>query len=81
MLDRPPTSAASLNKAAAIGREAGLNYVYVGNLPVAGGEDTVCPHCGMVVIRRRGFQLTDLAVRGNCCCRCGGAIAGIGLDG
>jgi len=81
MLDRPPTSAASLNKAANIGREAGLNYVYVGNLPVVGGEDTICPHCGTVVIRRRGFQLVERAVRDNCCHRCGGVIAGIGLDG
>ena len=81
MLDRPPTPVASLKKAAAIGREAGLHYVYVGNLPVAGGEDTVCPHCGAVVIRRHGFQLVERAVRGSCCRQCGGVIAGIGLDG
>ncbi len=81
MLDRPPTSAASLGRAAAIGREAGLCYVYVGNLPLAGGEDTLCPHCGSVVIRRRGFRLAEMALRGNCCRHCGGGIAGIGLDG
>ena len=79
MRDRPPTPAATLAGAAAIGREAGLRYVYVGNLPVAGGEDTVCPQCGAVVIRRRGFRLLEAAVRGGCCGYCGAGVAGVGL--
>jgi len=57
MLDRPPTPAATLRRAAAIGMDAGLQHVYVGNLPIEGGEDTFCPHCRKMVIRRRGFQL------------------------
>jgi len=79
MLDRPATPAATLQQAATIGREAGLQHVYLGNLAMAGGEDTCCPHCQATVIRRRGFQLLDQALDHGRCRACGGAIAGIGL--
>jgi pyruvate formate lyase activating enzyme len=79
MLDRPATPAATLRRAAAIGREAGLQHVYLGNLPMAGGEDTRCSHCGTTIIRRRGFQLLDRAVDAGRCRSCGGGIAGVGL--
>lgn len=79
MLDRPPTPAATLKRAAAIGREAGLHHVYVGNLPVAGGEDTCCPQCGVTVINRRGFQLLDQVIEHGRCRSCGAVIAGVGM--
>jgi len=79
MLDRPATPAGTLELAAAIGREAGLHHVYLGNLPMTGGEDTFCPHCQATVIRRRGFRLLDRALDHGRCRACGGAIAGIGL--
>jgi pyruvate formate lyase activating enzyme len=79
MLDRPATPAAILQRAAAIGREAGLQHVYVGNLTVEGGEDTFCPHCGAKVIRRRGFRLLTMDVQQGCCRVCGGKIAGVGF--
>jgi pyruvate formate lyase activating enzyme len=80
MLDRPTTPAGTLQQAAAIGREAGLQHVYLGNLPMGGGEDTCCPHCQATVIRRRGFQLLGRALDHGRCRACGGAIAGIGLE-
>jgi pyruvate formate lyase activating enzyme len=43
MQDAGPTPAATLQRAYELGREAGLHYVYVGNLPGAGLEDTHCP--------------------------------------
>jgi pyruvate formate lyase activating enzyme len=79
MLDRPATPAGTLEQAAAIGREAGLHHVYLGNLPMTGGEDTFCPHCQATVIRRRGFRLLDRALDHGRCRACGGTIAGIGL--
>jgi pyruvate formate lyase activating enzyme len=79
MLDRPPTPAATLQRAVAIGREAGLLHVYPGNLAIAGGEDTLCPQCGATVIRRRGFQLLEQAVERGRCQQCDTAIAGVGL--
>ena len=79
MLDRPATPAGTLQRAAAIGGEAGLQNVYVGNLPVAGGEDTRCPRCGAVVIRRSGFRLMAMEVHEGRCRFCGGGIAGTGF--
>jgi pyruvate formate lyase activating enzyme len=73
------TTTDDLLRAAAIGRTAGLRYVYAGNLPGRVGdlEDTRCPTCGAAVIERRGFRVTaraqDAAGR---CLACGGAIAG-----
>ncbi len=79
MLDRPPTSLASLVKARDIGLAAGLEYVYVGNVPGGEGEYTFCPACGEVVIMRRGFSLQDVALVGNRCRHCGAVLAGVGL--
>jgi pyruvate formate lyase activating enzyme len=59
-----------LLRAARIGRDAGLRYVYAGNIPgaVGGLEDTLCPHCGERLIRRRGFRIIDyrLDAAGRC---------------
>jgi pyruvate formate lyase activating enzyme len=74
------TSAATLQMAAEIGQEAGLNYVYAGNLPgrVGSLENTVCPHCQDTLIQRRGFtvQRYRLTAEGTCS-RCGTKIAGV----
>lgn len=81
MLDRPATPAASLRLARRIGLEAGLRYVYLGNLAAGEGEDTPCPGCGKTVISRRGVWLQGMALRNGCCGYCGAAIAGVGLTG
>jgi pyruvate formate lyase activating enzyme len=59
MIDPDDTSAATLVRAAAIGRGEGLRYVYAGNLPgaVAELENTVCPACGALLIERRGYAI------------------------
>ena len=78
MLDRPRTPAATLLKARAIGLAAGLRYVYTGNIPGSGGEDTHCPGCWALLVRRRGFvseQATALA-QGRCR-TCGLSIPGV----
>ncbi|MGA9529849.1 MAG: AmmeMemoRadiSam system radical SAM enzyme [Terriglobales bacterium] len=73
------TRAEDLMRAAAIGRGAGLRYVYCGNLPgrVGGLEDTHCHQCGETVIQRRGYFIADyrLTVEGSCCA-CGASIPG-----
>ncbi len=55
------TSAGDLSRAARIGRDSGLRYVYAGNLPgrVDDLEDTRCHHCGKVLIRRYGYLIED----------------------
>ena len=74
------TTAETLIRAAEIGQEAGLNYVYAGNLP--GGaepyEHTHCPRCGHLLIRRYGFSILgyNLTADGKCP-QCGLEIPGI----
>jgi pyruvate formate lyase activating enzyme len=76
----PPTPAATLQRAAEIGQEAGLRYVYAGNLPgrVGSLEDTFCPHCQARLIQRRGYTVLayNLTAAGECP-RCGSKIAGM----
>jgi len=79
MQDGVPTSQATLQRAYELGREAGLYYVYVGNLPGAGLEDTYCPGCGQAVVERRGFRVTRRGTTGGRCSRCGTLIHGVGI--
>jgi pyruvate formate lyase activating enzyme len=77
MRDRPATPVESLRRAYDIGREAGLRFVYLGNVPGGGGEDTLCPGCGERLIERRGFFVAANRLARGRCPRCGEAIAGI----
>jgi len=80
MTDAPATPAATLQRAAEIGEEAGLHFVYAGNLPgrVGSLEDTRCPHCGSVLIRRRGFfSIENKISKDGTCPDCGQVIPGV----
>jgi len=80
MADPPATPASTLQTGAEIGREAGLHYVYAGNLPghVGDLEDTRCPTCGTVVVRRTGFTVLEVRLTtGGACPTCGAVISGI----
>jgi pyruvate formate lyase activating enzyme len=77
MTDRPPTPRSTLIRAREIGLEEGLRYVYMGNLPEKGGENTLCPVCGALVIERTGFSVSRLLLRGNTCGNCQTPIPGV----
>lgn len=77
--DLPRTPVETLRKARAIGLAAGLRYVYEGNVPGEGGENTYCPSCSALLIRRYGFDIESDVIRNRACPDCGAAIAGIGL--
>ena len=83
MTDSPPTPAATLLRAAEIGQEAGLHYVYAGNLPgrTKDYENTSCPKCQAVLIERTGYTIRryHLTAQGTCP-QCGTLIAGIWTD-
>ena len=79
MQDSTPTPRSTLQRAYELGREAGLHYVYVGNLPTAGLEDTHCPDCGQCVIERRGFQVTRRSTAGGRCAACHALLHGVGI--
>ena len=80
LTDRPATPLSTLLRAKAIGLDAGLLYVYMGNVPGQGGEDTLCPECGAVVIGREGFFIRTYALTQSRCRACGARIHGQGLD-
>jgi pyruvate formate lyase activating enzyme len=74
------TGPQTLMRAAEIGREAGLRYVYAGNLPgnVGEYETTSCPHCSYQLVKRSGYvvQKYDITSEGKCP-KCGEKIAGL----
>jgi pyruvate formate lyase activating enzyme len=70
MRELPATPLALLHRAAQIGKEAGLKYVYSGNVPGDEGENTHCYHCGNLLIERRGFQVVRMNLKGNKCSKC-----------
>ncbi|MHC1733787.1 MAG: AmmeMemoRadiSam system radical SAM enzyme [Bacteroidales bacterium] len=72
----PPTPAGILNKAVEIAREAGLKFVYLGNMPGAGVDDTLCPSCGKKVVDRSGYRIVSQSLREGKC-GCGNIIPGV----
>ncbi len=80
MTDHDNTDALTLRRAADIGREAGLHFVYAGNLPGRVGEyeDTFCPGCNRPVVERRGYQVRAYRITGEGACQnCGTKIPGV----
>jgi pyruvate formate lyase activating enzyme len=79
MQDTPDTGADSLIRAAEIGREAGLRYVYAGNRPgqVGGLENTYCPGCSVPLIERVGYLVRGYRITSDGRCpECAVAIPG-----
>ncbi|MFO7742063.1 MAG: AmmeMemoRadiSam system radical SAM enzyme [Anaerolineae bacterium] len=80
MTDVAPTPVETLNRARDIGLEAGLRYVYVGNVP--GETNTICHACGKTLIRRFGGRILENHVQpGGGCPDCGTPLAGVGMGG
>jgi pyruvate formate lyase activating enzyme len=79
--DLPATPVETLELARRIGREEGLRFVYLGNVAVRGGEDTLCPECGELAVDRVGYSTrVDALAPDGTCKRCG-ADLGIKLEG
>lgn len=75
LTDAGVTPEETLRQAYAIGKKAGLKYVYMGN--VLEDADTVCSSCGEVLITRQGFTVTANKVGNSSCLRCGARIDGV----
>jgi hypothetical protein len=56
---------------------AGLHFVYLGNVHVPGGGDTICPHCRQTVVARQGYAILRYNIREGKCGECGNTIAGV----
>jgi pyruvate formate lyase activating enzyme len=77
LTDIPSTPPKSIQRARDQGYEAGLRYVYTGNLPGDEGEKTFCHSCGKLLIDRFGFTVTENRIRENLCPECGSEIPGV----
>ena len=69
-----PTPRSTLIRAHELARRK-LRYVYLGNLDTEVGEDTFCPNCNSLVIRRRGYFTSLLGLSGKNCSKCNSEIA------
>lgn len=76
MLEGAPTDRETLLRAWRIGKDAGLRYVYCGNLLGLGHEDTDCFRCGKAVIERTGFYVRRNRLEHGCCPYCQTSIDG-----
>lgn len=72
----PSTPIRTLERFVEIGREEGLKYVYIGNVPGHPWEDTYCHSCGARVIQRRHFAVAQASLADGKCPKCGTAIPG-----
>jgi pyruvate formate lyase activating enzyme len=83
MIDPPPTPARTLVRAAEIGQEAGLNFVYAGNIPgrVKDYENTYCPHCNALLIERTSFRVDQYQIAADGTCpQCHNPVPGVWTD-
>jgi pyruvate formate lyase activating enzyme len=79
LTDLPPTPIETLQKAREIGLESGLRYVYEGNVPGEGGENTYCWNCNKMLIRRLGYRILNNEIEKSKCRFCREEIDGIGM--
>lgn len=77
LINVPVTPVASLHRAVQTGKEAGLKYVYSGNVPGDEGENTYCFKCGNLLIERYGFKIVSMNLKGNQCSQCNTRLEGI----
>jgi pyruvate formate lyase activating enzyme len=71
MMDQPVTPEDTLIRAYKIGKKAGLNFIYAGNIPGNDHESTFCPKCGKKIIQRYGFRIGELKIKNKKCAFCG----------
>ncbi len=72
MTDLPPTDIKILENLANIAIKEGLKHVYLGNVPGHKLENTYCPNCGYLVVKRYGFYVVEWKLKeGNRCPNCG----------
>ncbi|OQX66190.1 MAG: AmmeMemoRadiSam system radical SAM enzyme [Desulfococcus sp. 4484_242] len=81
LTDRPITPIRSVRRARDIGYEAGLQYVYTGNVPGDEGENTFCHKCRTPLIERLGFRVNRNRIADGRCPECGATVPGVWLTG
>jgi len=77
LMHLPPTSVSTLNKAREIAIDQGIKFVYIGNVPGSKAKNTYCPKCSKIVIRRKGYTITENNLTNGSCKFCGEKIPGV----
>jgi pyruvate formate lyase activating enzyme len=77
LLNLPPTPVETLEAARQMALDAGLHYVYLGNVPGHEGSHTYCPHCSQMIIQRAGMATTAMHMVDGQCGYCHTPIAGV----
>ncbi|MDP2661102.1 MAG: AmmeMemoRadiSam system radical SAM enzyme [Dehalococcoidia bacterium] len=66
----PSTPISTLERACDLGQRAGLQFVYLGNVPGTDKENTLCPACGRLAVRRLGYQTEVVGMADGRCSHC-----------
>jgi len=75
MTEHQATKVETLDRAKKIGQEAGLMYIYLGNVAVDG--TSYCPECNELIIKRRGYAVVENRLKMGSCPKCNRKIEGI----
>jgi pyruvate formate lyase activating enzyme len=77
LLTLPETPVATLEKARQIALDAGIKYVYIGNVPGHMAENTYCPNCKKMIVERKGFTILQNHIANSSCSYCQEKIDGV----
>ncbi|MEI7961731.1 MAG: AmmeMemoRadiSam system radical SAM enzyme [archaeon] len=77
MTHLPPTSAQKILDTVEIGKNAGLNFVYGGNINANNISSTFCPKCNSLLIKRSGHDVGIVGLNFGKCINCGEKINGV----
>jgi pyruvate formate lyase activating enzyme len=77
MIDHYPTQIETIHKFREKALKYGFKYIYTGNIPGNNGENTFCPKCSSVLIKRSGYTILENNIKNSKCPKCGFSIAGV----
>lgn len=70
----PPTEISDLEQAYKIAKDAGMKYVYVGNVPSSNNENTYCYSCGKLLVGRNSYTIQENNLKNGKCPDCGAEV-------
>ncbi len=80
LFKRPPTPVERIERAIEIAKREGVEFVYIGNVPGHTYENTYCPNCGELLIKRHSFRVIEVRLKNGRCWRCGREIYGFFIE-
>ncbi|MBU4198459.1 MAG: AmmeMemoRadiSam system radical SAM enzyme [Verrucomicrobia bacterium] len=77
MKNIPPTPPETLRRAREIAAGEGIHFVYIGNVPGEEAQNTLCPSCKAMLIRRYGYRILENTIVNGRCQACGKPVPGV----